>query len=185
MADSLKIVFSNFVLGLKKYPDLFENVRLHFIGTSYAPAGEGKKTILPLANEMGLGAYVEEQTDRISYFQTLKTLKEADGLLMIGSNDNRYTASKLFPYILCRRPLLGIFHANSSAISIAQRCNAARIIEIGEGAESCFRKISSFITDIKENNIPATNWLEFKPFEAKSLTERQCNLFDEVLNLEQ
>ena len=183
MADSLKIIFSNFMLGLKKFPDLFENVRFHFIGTSYAPAGEGRKTISPLANEMGLSEYVQEQTDRISYFQTLKTLKEADGLLMIGSNDNRYTASKIFPYILCRRPLLGIFHAKSSVISIAQRCNAARIIEIGEGGESCFEKIKSFITDIKENNVPATNWLEFKPFEAKSLTERQCSLFNEVLNL--
>ncbi len=105
--------------------ELTARLRLHFLGTSYAPAGQGIPTIAPLAERYGLGSIVHERTDRLPLSLTLATLKAADALLVLGSNDPGYTASKLYPYLLARRPLLAIMHAQSSVVDVIQRCGGA------------------------------------------------------------
>ncbi|MFS6828152.1 hypothetical protein [Cyanobium sp. ATX-6F1] len=47
---------------------------------------------------------MEERTDRLPLSLTLASLRAADALLVIGSDDPAYTASKLIPYLLARRP---------------------------------------------------------------------------------
>lgn len=91
---------------------------MHFIGTSYAPSGDAVPSVLPLAREFGLGAQVLEQTERIPYVDALRCLRDADALLAVGSDDPGYTASKIYPYLLARKPLLAIYHANSSVTSL-------------------------------------------------------------------
>jgi hypothetical protein len=44
---------------------------LHFLGTSYAPAGRGIATIAPLATRWGLADLVEERTERLPLSLTL------------------------------------------------------------------------------------------------------------------
>lgn len=70
-------------------------------------------TIAPLARRHGLSEMVVEQTDRLPLSITQATLKAADPLLVIGSNDPAYTASKIYPYLLARRPLLVLMHQRS------------------------------------------------------------------------
>jgi hypothetical protein len=79
--------------------DLRQRLRLHFIGTSYAPTGRGIGTIAPLAADYGLEQLVEERIERLPLSLTLAALKRADALLVLGSNDPAYTASKLAPYL--------------------------------------------------------------------------------------
>ena len=105
--------------------DLRQCLRLHFLGTSYAPAGQGIPTIAPLAQRYGLGTIVMEHTDRLPLSLALASLKAAHALLVLGSNDPGYTASKLYPYLLARRPLLAIMHAQSSVVDVIQRCGGA------------------------------------------------------------
>lgn len=107
---------------------LRQRLRLHFLGTSYAPAGRGRPTIAPLAERYGLAELVEERTDRLPLSLTLACLQAADGLLVLGSNDPAYTASKLYPYLLARRPLLAIMHRQSSVVDVLQRCGGGMAV---------------------------------------------------------
>lgn len=108
--------------------DLRQRLRLHFLGTSYAPSGQGVPTITPLAARYGLGEVVEERTDRMPLSLTLATLKAADALLVLGSNDPGYTASKLVPYLLARRPLLAVMHEQSLVGEVLERCGGGQLV---------------------------------------------------------
>jgi hypothetical protein len=107
---------------------LRQRLRVHFLGTSYAPAGQGIPTIAPLAERYGLGAIVSECTDRLPLSLALASLKAADALLVLGSNDPGYTASKLYPYLLARRPMLAIMHARSSVVEVIRRCGGGEVV---------------------------------------------------------
>jgi len=108
--------------------DLRQRLRLHFLGTSYASAGRGKPSIAPVAERYGLAELVEERTERLPLSLTLACLRAADGLLVLGSNDPAYTASKLYPYLLARRPLLAIMHRQSSVVDVLQSCGGGRAV---------------------------------------------------------
>lgn len=112
--------------------ELRRRLRLHFFGTSYAPAGRGKPSITPLAQRYGLADLVEERTDRLPLSLSLACLKAADGLLVLGSNDPAYTASKLYPYLLARRPLLAIMHRQSSVLEVLRRCGGGTAVTFDE-----------------------------------------------------
>ena len=108
--------------------ELRRRLRLHFLGTSYAPAGQGIPTIAPLAARYGLGEIVAERTDRLPLSLTMATLKVADALLVLGSNDPGYTASKLIPYLLARRPLLAVMHEQSLVCELLERCGGGHLV---------------------------------------------------------
>ena len=181
MKDAVTLLFDGFKKGLTYQYDDFKNLRFHFIGTSYAPAGTGVKTIQPIADEMGISEYVEEQTDRIPFYQGIFLLLNADGLLVIGSNDQQYTASKIYPYILARKPLLAFLHKQSSAAKIIQECGAGKTISINE--ESATEKVRIALYSLRSTRLsPETNWNKFEKYSARNLTKQQCDLFDKILN---
>lgn len=105
-----------------------DHLRLHFIGTSYAAAGTGVRTVEPIAREFGLEDIVSEQTDRIPYSTALARLKSADGILALGTNDSSYTASKIYSNLLANRPLLAIFHERSSVVDLIRAVGGAQLI---------------------------------------------------------
>ena len=109
-------------------PQLRRRLRLHFLGTSYAAAGRGIPSVRPLAERHGLGDCVHEQTDRLPLSQALSCLRAADALLVIGSSDAGYTASKIYPYLLARRPLLAVMHRRSSVVDLLQRCGGGQVV---------------------------------------------------------
>lgn len=104
------------------------DVRLHFIGTSYAPAGQGQPIVAPLAEEFGLTDKVHESTDRIPYSEVLRCLTDADSLLVLGSDDPGYTASKIYPYLLAEKPLLAVFHEQSSVVGLLKKVGGGTMI---------------------------------------------------------
>lgn len=181
MKDAVTLLFDGFKKGLIHQYDDFKNLRFHFIGTSYAPAGTGIKTIQPIADEMGISEYVEEQTDRIPFYQGIFTLLNADGLLVIGSNDQQYTASKIYPYILARKPLLAFLHKQSSAAKIIQECGAGKTISINEEPATEKVRIALYSLRSTQHSLE-TNWNKFEKYSARNLTKQQCDLFDKILN---
>jgi hypothetical protein len=118
MYNAIRPVFETLKKGLDNDPALFKKIKLYFIGTSYAPAGQEAATILPYAKQLGVESQVVEITARIGYYHTLTTLQQADALFIPGSDDPQYTASKIFPYLLTNKPLLAIFNSKSSALNI-------------------------------------------------------------------
>ena len=183
MEKAIRLLFEAFKSGLQQDSENFNKLRIHFIGTSYAPFGKGKHTIYPIAKEYGLQNLVEEQTDRIPYYQGIQTLLHADALFIPGSDDPQYTASKIYPYILARKPLLVIFNPASSASDIIQKCNAGTVVNLLD-SKNAIEEIYSFLLDLTNNprKPKETNWDEFKSYSAENMTKRQCELFDKVIS---
>lgn len=181
MQKALTLLFSVFKKGLKIAPDLYQKIRLHFIGTSYAPQGSGKQSITPIANKFGLQHLVNEQTDRLPFYTALASIQAADGLIVLGSDDPGYTASKLYPYIMSRRPLVGIFHPESSANSIIKQCNAGRVVSLNASEDEAFVELNVFLRDVAAGRLPQTNWTAFEQFSAAQMTRKQCDVFDAIV----
>ncbi|MBS1504521.1 MAG: hypothetical protein JST32_20845, partial [Bacteroidetes bacterium] len=136
MEKSVSALFRALRDGNLQEPEYFKRIHLYFIGTSYAPEGEGKPTILPVARAFAVEGQVTEMTGRISYYHTLVTLRQADALLMPGSDDPGYTASKIFPYMLAGKPLLAIFNPGSPAIPVLKEYGAEHVYGYGPGSEA-------------------------------------------------
>ena len=47
-----------------------------------------------------------------------RVLTQASAILLLGSSERHYTASKLYPALLAKRPILALFHEASSVVSI-------------------------------------------------------------------
>ncbi|PWS26667.1 hypothetical protein DHW03_16535 [Pedobacter yonginense] len=182
MDKSLKILFSTFKKGLDANENLFKKLRFYFIGTSYAPSGEGNETIAPIAKALGVDSYVTEITNRIGFYESIKNLESADGLIIIGSNEAAYTASKLSPYVLAKRPLLAIFNAKSSIVKTIRTCAAGDLMLHDEDPNLSYNIFKEYLIKVESNLSPNTNWEAFEPYTAPYLTQRQTDFFDKIIS---
>jgi len=110
-------------------------LRLHFIGTSNQSDSDVHR-VLPIARECGVDEAVTETPGRIDYLDALRVLTDASAILLLGSSERHYTASKLFPALLAKRPILALFHEDSSVVSILRAAASeptVRLLAYGEG----------------------------------------------------
>jgi len=186
MVTAVAGIFSALARGREERPSLFGRVQMHFVGTSYAPAGEGEKTIEPIAEECGVGDAVTEHTDRIPYFQSLRLLRDADHLVVPGSDNPDYTASKLYPYILSRRPVLAVFNESSSVVDILRTTQAGTAVTFNGATTSddLAQRVAEQWTPMLERlpYTPDTDWDAFEPYTAEAMTRRQVEVFDRVVS---
>jgi hypothetical protein len=196
MAQTLQAFFIALKVSFKQQPDLRKKLQVHFIGTSYAPKGRTIKMVESLAIKAGLADMVSEQTDRIPYFEALQCLLDADALFISGSDDPGYTASKLYSYILAKKPLLAVFHEASSVVDILNKTKAGTVVAFrnGESVEDISERIlkSGWLAD-QNSEIngqrsmvvpPATDWASFAPYTAREMTRRLCAVFDKATKTE-
>ena len=94
MERSLAAVFALVAAGRAAGDASFAALRFVFIGTGYA-AGGNEKIATRLAREAGIADLVTESPERISMMDALKTNLTADALLVMGSDDEGYTPSKM------------------------------------------------------------------------------------------
>lgn len=185
MTTSARGLFKAFARGLSDGPELFDKIHMFFVGTSYAKAGKGVKTFAPLANSHGVADYVTEKPARVGYFQALNLMCQADMLTILGSDDPNYTASKLYPYILSRTPLLAIFNQRSSVVDILRATRAGRVVSFSQGATE-----TDLAADILQEwqsllrrlpYTPEVDWKAFEPYTAQAMTRRQVRVFNDAL----
>ncbi|WP_256337527.1 glycosyltransferase [Mucilaginibacter gossypii] len=173
-------VFDALRTGLNTNKERFDKIKLHFIGTSYAPAGQGIATILPLAKQYDMEEHLVEIIDRISYYQALLTLQQADALFIPGSDDPKYTASKIFPYLLTKRPVLAVFNAASSAIPIMQQYGVEHVYNYDDvTSENLF----IFFEQLIKGNFQTVEYNAdaIEKYSALEMTLAQCRLFDRII----
>lgn len=114
MADGLRALFTQ-LRGLRDTaPELAKRVRIHFIGTSYAHAGAAQ-SVRPLADGIGVGDQVEEQTSRVPWHVAQATMSAADGIIVLGSSEPSYTPSKIAGCFLAALPCLVVATDGSGA----------------------------------------------------------------------
>lgn len=160
-------------------------VRMHFIGTSYVPRGNAAPKVLPLAEEYCLAGQVMEQCERIPYVEALQCLIDADALLAIGSDDPGYTASKIYPYLLARKPLLAIYHEKSSIISLIESVGGAvcvsMIMPIDEDALAA--EIGRrWLSKQQYLRTRPLNVAAFTPYTDQGSAKELCQFFEECLS---
>ncbi len=111
--------------GIKKSMNLgqWENqVKLFFIGTGNYP----HKSIQEYARDHHLNDTVTEINERFPYLHILNILSAAYGVMIIGSTEKHYTASKTFQALLSKKPVFSIFHTQSSAWQIMNETRAGQ-----------------------------------------------------------
>ncbi|MBD2493041.1 glycosyltransferase [Nostoc sp. FACHB-280] len=188
--DDMALALRSLFLGIKcdrlKNPQVWDSIRLHFIGTSYAPKEHAIKTAEPIAQELGIADLVTEHPVRIPYFEAIKVLTDSSAILLIGSNDSTYTASKLYPCILARKPILAVFHQQSSVVEILRQSQAGEAITFNSNSqpEDLLGEVTTALQkllSLPHGYIPETNWSAFKPYTAREMTRKQCEIFDQCL----
>jgi glycosyltransferase involved in cell wall biosynthesis len=115
----------------ERAPSLYAKLRVQFIGTSNQTQGALEERVVPEARRMGVEDVVREEPGRIDYLDALNVLARSSAILLMGSSERHYTASKLYPALLAEKPILAIFHEESSVVSILRRAArppAARIV---------------------------------------------------------
>lgn len=132
MAASLTRLFRGFARFRALDPERAARVRFHFIGTGYAPPPLGEDTVAPIARAEGVAEHVREHRYRVPYFDALYYLRRAHALVAVGSSDATYSASKIFPYVMARRPLLLIFHERSLVRRFAREVQAGTLVSFNE-----------------------------------------------------
>jgi glycosyltransferase involved in cell wall biosynthesis len=184
MRSVLSALFGAISIGLKNNPTLFNRLRMHFIGTSYAANAADDYKVLPIARDYGVEDKVAEHPERVSYLDALQLLIDADGLIVPGSNQSHYTASKIFPYILANKPLLAIFHEQSTVVPIIRETNGGNVITFD--SESQLRERIPRITCgleglLGSNESPRTDWTAFAAYSTRSMTSRLAHVFNLAL----
>ncbi len=185
MYFAVKAMFMAVKKGLQEDKETFSRIRMFFVGTSYALDGKGLKTIEPIAEEVGIPENVIEITNRLPYFEAMNVLKEADLVFIPGSTDAQYTASKLYPYILSKRPLIAIFDKSSSVVEILNKTNAGNCVTFNkeESIEMLSDRTYESLKELfkKLPFTPDTNWDEFEPYTAREMTRKQVAFFNKIL----
>jgi hypothetical protein len=183
MVASLRALFTAVRQGREKTPEIYRRLRMHFIGTTYAPNGAGKYQVLPVAQQCGVQEIVEENPARVQHLDAIQILLDADALIVLGSQAPHYTASKLFPYILAAKPLLAIFHEDSSAVKLLDETRAGRAITFGAARPplSVVGEIQTALQELLKAPVgshPPTDWTKFEPFTARAVTARLAKVFE-------
>lgn len=183
MVLTLEALLKAIAIERESIPKRVNRLRLHFIGTSYAPAGKAVPFVKPIAERFGLGDLVHERTDRIPYSEAFACLNDADALIAVGSNDAAYNPSKLMPYLLARKPLLAVFHERSPAVSLLQQLGGANLVTFD--SEQTSLEIAERIrrqwlrSDSHQTTIPL-NEAGVKPYLDRGQAQLLCQFFDSV-----
>lgn len=187
MFATIRALFAAVARGLQTDPNLFARLRLHFVGTNYAPSQRSLHMAKPLAEEAGITHMVTEHPARLPYLEALQVLLDSHAVLVIGSDAPHYTASKVFPGILARRPLLAIFHQASSVVDIVRRTAAGSIITYHADSPPD-RHVAEIKASLREvllfpkDYAPPVRWSEFAQYTTRETSRALASLFDTAIS---
>ena len=182
MAPALRLLFTALAEARRRDALSWSTLRLHFVGTSYAPAGRAEKTVEPVARACGVEDLVEERTGRVPYYEALQLLRQSHAILVIGSDSPAYSASKLYPCLLARQPLLALLHRSSPAVDILRRSGVGQIVTFQpEDMSASAAAAQAALAATFDGPTQATG-LDAARFSAehgaRAGTARQCEVFD-------
>lgn len=184
MEKTLRAFFAAIKTGLIRDPSLFGKLVVHFVGTTYATNGSDPFRVTRIARDCEVDELVNEHPERIPYLDSLQLMLDAAALLLLGSEQTHYTASKVFPSVLSGRPLLAVFHRDSSVSSILGEVGAGRLVTFNEvkPVDSCVREISVELEHLlRLEDESCVNWEAFKPYTTRAMTALLAHSFDEAV----
>lgn len=163
-------------------PATRRRVRLRAYGTSNLTWGHGRCTILPRARELGVDHLVSETPERIPYLQAISVLQASGIVLVMGSTDAYYHASKLYPAIVSGRPILAVCHRDSSIKRVVEQTGAGMCVTFGDPVEiqSQVGEITSAIESLAVRPRRTPDAVAIEPFTARASTACLARVLDHV-----
>jgi glycosyltransferase involved in cell wall biosynthesis len=166
----------------------YAKLRLHFFGTSNQTAADAPKRVVPEAENIGVADRVQEIAPRIDYLDALRVQIQASGLLLMGSSERHYTASKLYPALLAERPILAAYHRESTVSSILVRVARPPAVRLTtyddvDGAEGKIEELSGHLQDMIANSAGvrwAADRSTLDEFSALNLSGKLAGVLDAV-----
>lgn len=181
---ALTVLFDAVRRFREAHPERAARLRLHFLGTSYVAPGEGRPSVLPLAEKLGVADLVHEIPHRLGHLECLRLQEQADVLLLPGSNDPAYSPSKTYPYFLTGRPILGLVFAGSVLEALLTELGGAHVVRFTEhdAKDEAHAAIGRFLDAAIDGRVaglvaPRQEEHFRREFLAPSLTARQAELF--------
>jgi hypothetical protein len=179
MAFSLNALFGAIQKHRQKTPEAWQKIKLHFVGTKYS-IFDNSKQIEELAKSYNLDDIITEYPQRIPYFEALQVLKDSHAILIIGSDDPSYSASKVYPCILARKPIL---HEESLVVNVINESKAGYTVTFGSKLNNTqiADTIEVGVRWLLDNNQTfslTTDWQVFDSYTARQMTHTLCNIFD-------
>ncbi|MCW5553486.1 MAG: glycosyltransferase [Verrucomicrobiae bacterium] len=183
MIPTLRTLFGAVRALLNANPEW--QLRIHFIGTSAQPNGCDTLGLAELAAECGVGGVFRLEPRRIGYLDALRTMQDADALLLLGSQDPHYTASKIFPCWLSGKPVLGVFHSASTVNELARELGGIGLVNYDTvtGAESRVAETTRALRQVVDRGtraLPPRNEGAFGPYSTRGVARRFAELFDRI-----
>ena len=102
------------------------------LGTSYSVNGKLPAHFLDQVKNSPLYSSVKESPERLPYSEVLKILAKSSALIVFGTDDPGYTASKIYAYLLAKRPLLAIFHERSSVVPLMREVGGGILVTFND-----------------------------------------------------
>ncbi len=186
MLQALRVLFLSVRHLAEVDPELVRQVRFHFVGTNYATGKMIRELVMPLARELAVDRFIDEHPGRVAYLEALQILLDSTALLVLGSTSSHYSASKLFPYILANRPLLPIFHADSSVVRILEETRAGTAIVFGDvaslgNAQSAVENRLRELLCSPVGTPQSTDWNAFEPYTARAVCAALARVFEQAI----
>jgi glycosyltransferase involved in cell wall biosynthesis len=161
------------------------NLRVSFIGTSGMARGADRMGLRAMAKTAGVEGQVQVMPGRIGYLDALRTMQDADALLLAGTEFAHYTASKVFPYWLSGKPVIGLFHERSTVFDIANDIGGIGVIPYGSSAEpkEVVPALTQMFRDVALGNnlaLPERNTERFEKYSARAIARQYAEIFDAI-----
>lgn len=165
-------------------PELAPKLRFNFVGTSNQPDHYGAYRVRPIAEEEGVADLVYETPQRVPYLEALHILANSHGLLLIGSDEPHYTASKIYPALMSGRPYVSLFHRESSAHSILSQAGGGKALsfEAPEDLVSLVTPLSDALRTLAldPKSFGKIDPAAYAPYTAPAVARRFAAIFDRL-----
>lgn len=160
-----------------------KHIRLYFIGTGLYPA----KRITAYAKDFGLDDIVIEHRERFPFLHILNFLSKADRVMLFGSTEKHYTASKTFQCLLSEKPLLSMLHSESSAVEVIKQSHAEAFLVPYEETDSkieLIKKLNPVVEAFQQDVDWKVSLKHLDQYTSKQSAKVLAQAMDEVLNKE-
>lgn len=180
----MRVFLKAFARARELHPQLFSNVRLLFVGTSNQPNDTSTYRVRPLAQELGVSDSVLEVPQRLAYLDAIGVLARSDGIILIGSDEPHYTASKIYPGLMAGRPFISLFHRNSSSHAILTEAGGGLVHAFADEVElaALEGELAQSLTTLVErgSELGLPDPAAYAPYEARAVAGQFAEIFDRI-----
>ncbi|MGH6923671.1 MAG: glycosyltransferase [Propylenella sp.] len=161
-------------------PDLARRIRLNFFGTSSSAADN----VRSIAVAEGVAESIREISNRLPYLRALAVVAQSDGLLLPGSDEPHFTASKIYTALMSGRPYLSLYHRASSAHAILSAAGGGRALAFSSRDElpSLEPAIAEGLKTLAlaPQSLGRADPAAYAPYEARAIARRFAGIFDSL-----